>query len=597
LKDIKTKPVERTPRMLSDAARAPKELARKAIIQTKEKTHEIAEQHQPASESPDQYAENRIGRTADDAVHRAGQEVGKRGKQLVQKAREAHKRKAGFERGTGNRSSSASESSAYRAGKERVQHNAQSTRRTTQNARYTGQSARQAVHSAKTTAKGTVKTARHTVKTARHTVKVSKNTVKTAAHTAKAARKTSQAAVKTVQKAVQMAKVAAKAAAQTAKAAAKAIATAVKAIIAAVKALITAIVAGGWVAVVIIIVVALIAFIFGSAFGIFFADEAGGGIPISDAVTEIGADFQAKIDDKIDELSSGGSYDEVKVVYEGDVDGDSAVCNNWADVLTVFAVKYMGENVEVVTITPEKVDELENVFLELNQITTRTETVSEEITVVNDDGEEETATYTTLTIYIKVTSLNYEDGAAAYNFTAEQMEIADEMMSPPYYALFAELLGVDLLGGADLTQIISNLPAGTQGAEVVKAALTKVGAPYVWGAKGPNRFDCSGLAYWAVNQVNPQLGSIMYTNAAGQAKWCIDNGKAVGQRELQPGDLVFWQNLSCPGCGRWNEVHHVGIYVGDGKVVEASSGKGRVVVRDLWSSPGYPLYAFARPYV
>ncbi|MDP0919205.1 NlpC/P60 family protein, partial [Klebsiella pneumoniae] len=90
----------------------------------------------------------------------------------------------------------------------------------------------------------------------------------------------------------------------------------------------------------------------------------------------------------------------------------------------------------------------------------------------------------------------------------------------------------DLLGGADLTKIISNLPVGTEGAEVVKAALTKLGSPYVMGAKGDKKFDCSGLVYWAINQVDPQLGAKMYTNAAGQAKWCISNGKAVGRSEL-----------------------------------------------------------------
>lgn len=80
-------------------------------------------------------------------------------------------------------------------------------------------------------------------------------------------------------------------------------------------------------------------------------------------------------------------------------------------------------------------------------------------------------------------------------------------MSPDYYALYAELLDVDLYGGADLTEIISNLPVGTEGTEAVKAALTKFGAPYVMGAKGPDKFDCSGLAYWTINEVDPKLGS------------------------------------------------------------------------------------------
>ena len=229
--------------------------------------------------------------------------------------------------------------------------------------------------------------------------------------------------------------------------------------------------AGGWVAIVIIIVIAILSLIFGSPFGIFFSDEAGDSIPIGRAVTEINAEFQAKIDGKINALFSGGSYDEVKVVYEGDVEGDSATVNNWTDVLTVFSVKYMGENVEVVTITPGKVAELENVFHEMNELSTRTETKIEETTVVGDDYEEKTVTHTTLIIYVKVNSLTYEEAAAAYGFTAEQTEIANEMMSPDYYFMYAGLLGVDLLGGAVLTKIISNLPVGTQGAEVVKSRV------------------------------------------------------------------------------------------------------------------------------
>lgn len=146
------------------------------------------------------------------------------------------------------------------------------------------------------------------------------------------------------------------------------------------------------------------------------------------------------------------------------------------------------------------------------------------------------------------------------------------------------------------THALQNTGDNIKRTEVVKAALTKVGAPYVWGAKGDTKFDCSGLVYWSIAQVNSSLGSKMYTSAAGQAKWCSDNGYTVGRSELQPGDLVFWQNLGCPGCSRWNEVHHTGIYIGNGKVVEASSSNGRVIVRELWSSAIYPLYMFARPY-
>ena len=192
--------------------------------------------------------------------------------------------------------------------------------------------------------------------------------------------------------------------------------------------------------------------------------------------------------------------------------------------------------------------------------------------------------------------MTYREAAEYYRFDESQMQLLEEMMSPAYTKYYAALIGVDLLGGADYTEIISHLPSNSKGADVVRAALTKLGCPYVWGAKGSTKFDCSGLAYWAIHEVDPELGDHMYTNAAGQAKYCHDRGLLVAWSELEPGDLVFWVNKKCEGCHRWKEIHHVGIYVGDGKVVEASSSKGCVVVRDLWQTKNYPIIMFGRPY-
>ena len=96
------------------------------------------------------------------------------------------------------------------------------------------------------------------------------------------------------------------------------------------------------------------------------------------------------------------------------------------------------------------------------------------------------------------------------------------------------------------------------GEKVVNAALTRVGCPYVFGKKGDSEFDCSGLVYWAVYQVDPVLGNKLYTNAAGQAKYCYDRGLTFERSKLQPGDLVFWVDKTCKGCHRWKEIHHVG---------------------------------------
>ena len=167
------------------------------------------------------------------------------------------------------------------------------------------------------------------------------------------------------------------------------------------------------------------------------------------------------------------------------------------------------------------------------------------------------------------------------------------MMKPEYCTYYARLMGVNVSGDADVNDILALLPA-TTGGDVARSAISKLGAPYVLGARGDDKFDCSGLVCWSINQVDPDLGDHFWGCAADQAYYCRD--MTVEQSQLQPGDLVFWQNTGCSGCGRWNEVHHVGIYIGLGKVIEASSSKGRVVIRDLWSSETYPLFMFARPY-
>ena len=92
MKDIKTKSTDRAPRLMTDAARAPKELMRRSFISAKEQAKEAAERQQPQSEQPEQYAEERVERAADDAAHNVGDELLYRGKQLARKANDLRKR-------------------------------------------------------------------------------------------------------------------------------------------------------------------------------------------------------------------------------------------------------------------------------------------------------------------------------------------------------------------------------------------------------------------------------------------------------------------------------------------------------------------------
>ncbi|GAA1758576.1 NlpC/P60 family protein [Nonomuraea bangladeshensis] len=88
------------------------------------------------------------------------------------------------------------------------------------------------------------------------------------------------------------------------------------------------------------------------------------------------------------------------------------------------------------------------------------------------------------------------------------------------------------------------------GARIVEAARLHMGKPYVWGANGPSAFDCSGLVYYVLNQAGIKIGD---TTAAGYQA----SGTPVSTP--QPGDLVFFGNPA----------GHVGVYIGDGKMIHA----------------------------
>lgn len=113
----------------------------------------------------------------------------------------------------------------------------------------------------------------------------------------------------------------------------------------------------------------------------------------------------------------------------------------------------------------------------------------------------------------------------------------------------------------------------------LQAALAKRGSDYQWGAAGPSEFDCSGLMMWAFKAAGISLPH------SSRSQYTL--GRAVSQSELQPGDLVFYDD----GSGDPSAIHHVGMYVGDGKMVDAPT-EGEVV--DVRSIRGDGHYIGAR---
>ena len=448
------------------------------------------------------------------------------------------------------------------------------------------------------------------------TVRLTERTVKTAVHTVKAARKEAKTSVKTAQKTAKAAEKTAKAAKETAvktwqagiraaRLAAKALEALIKAIVEAAKELGAMIVSGGWAALVALCVIGAIAVVVGSCFGLFWSNDVSTGSPMSAVISSVDHAYQSEIEKAVERFGKEIEHDEIEIEYKGDNnDGDSVTVNNWNDVLAVFAVlTSTGDDpLPLIEVTDVTEPSLREVFYAMNRVTltySLKEEVPEDVPKPTPDEEgnvPEPNTVTVLVVEVRQKAMTYKEAAEYFEFDETRTELLEEMMSPAYYGYYAKLIGVDVYGGTDYTQITSLLPSNSKGAEVVKAALTRLGCPYLMGAKGSTKFDCSGLVYWSIKQVDPELGDRMYTNAAGQAKYCYEKGLTVGRSELEPGDLVFWVNKKCEGCHRWNEIHHVGIYIGDGKVVEAASGKGRVLIRDLWETKNYPILMFGRPY-
>lgn len=181
------------------------------------------------------------------------------------------------------------------------------------------------------------------------------------------------------------------------------------------------------------------------------------------------------------------------------------------------------------------------------QLIIKFEKVSNEITVVEQDTEKHKKILLGLLSELKLIKDSIEEKIREKERllanVKQDIEILERIMYAP------------------VTNFIS--PADYGG--IVSLALSKQGKPYVWGASGPNSFDCSGFVYW----VFKQFGTYLPRAVRGQYK----SGISISKSDLQQGDLVFFKNFT-----------HVGIYIGNGNFVHAPHN-GTVVRVESLSRP------------
>ena len=415
------------------------------------------------------------------------------------------------------------------------------------------------------------------VKTAKRAAKTQKEITK------KAAKQAAKQAKQAAQKAAQTAKAATKAAVKITVKVAQMVAAATKAIISALAAL------GGWavllVALIIVIVVAAIA---ASPFGIFISDEAADNdsIPISSIVAECNMELSAKLDD----IENDAAADRSEII------GEQA---NWDLVLAVFATKVAGvedDTVEdVVVITEEKKQKLKDVFWDMHEITSRTETVT------NGETSEKV-------IYTTITAKTKDDMISKYNFTRKQQEALNTLLEQDDVLISA----THSLAISDGTaqDILKNLPdsLSPERKKVIKAACSLVGkVNYFWGGKSsaigwdsewgklktvsaegskttgtkrPFGLDCSGFVTWSFINSGFSASAIGH-GTQGQIAKC----SRISWSQAQAGDLAFLSDLS-----------HVGIIAGKDTsgnilVIHCSSSANNVVITSN------SIFGFAaRPY-
>lgn len=379
----------------------------------------------------------------------------------------------------------------------------------------------------------------------------------------KASKQSAKDTAKTINKSSQIAKETAKQSAKGAKKAARATKRAIKSMIESTKALVNAIIAGGWVSVVIIILICLVAALCSSFYGIFFSSETSqSGMNITSVIQQINNEF----DDKIDEIKSSGSFDEVEVIGSR---------SNWKDVLSIYAVKTTTDEnnpMEIATVDENKKAILSSIFWDMNNISksveTRTETITKESTDEQGNKVKTTEQVEKKYLVITLSGKTADDMANSYSFNDTQKKYLAELMSDKNNKLWASLIynigGVSGGSGIDIKDLdFSN--------ETVNDTQKKIVAVATNSAK----YGISARSGYCQAWVADVYQAITGSRGSAHCALCAADMWAVSSdfSQIPVGATVYGYSSSQYG--------HVGIYIGNGMVAH-NIGEIKIQSLESW---------------
>ena len=334
------------------------------------------------------------------------------------------------------------------------------------------------------------------------------------------------------------------------------------------------------VAVVAVPVIAAIAILYNSPFALFLPPLESGDT-VQTVTSAYVQEFNRDVNTQVNEHTG---YDIGELVYV-DYEGMDENPSNYYDIMAVYMVKYgVGDTATVMN--DKSKGWLQAVVNDMCSYTTSNGTKDVEET----DADGNVTTVTKSVLYVNVTIKSYRDMISVYGFNSDQVEMLEQIMSPEFMGQLGYAgsgsgggggsPGVSSMTEEEINAVLSKI-TDSRLKTVCSYALHRVGYPYSQELRDSgNYYDCSSLAYysWKDADVNISYGGA--TTAAAEAQGLDEAEKTVSYEQMQPGDLIFYSFTSN---GRYKNISHVAVYVGDGKVVEALNENSGVVYRDVAS--------------